>query len=227
MQDKTGFRNTHYSGIMSLSKIFIHEFLPDHIRDYILIDSDMVFVGNIGRMMHLGRYALMRRANAVVAMGCSKDSMRIHAYCGERIHNCHPTHYCISAPLYANRTKMLMINWTNIIETAMTNMTSNYPGVAYGTADQDIYNRIMWEFPITMAALPCRWRCDFSTYGKYKSMNSLPRDDVCHQEKCLVIHYNQGSSLQKSNFYYGFWKEYSEMTPAMVNDPNLCPHDNG
>jgi len=226
LQAETHYVNGHYGGIYALLKLVVHDFLPTHVTSFILVDSDMVFLGNVGRMRQLARHGLSRRPGAVITMGCTYDPSRVNHYCTElnQPKNCHPTHFCISAPFYADLEKMRAMNWTNhVVRKAMENMHSDYPTANYSTADQDVFNRILANNAALMSPLPCRWRCEFSTYGKDFQDHKLPSDNRCFHEKCLVYHFNVASNTKEHNWHFSMWEEYSNMPPAMVNDPTICP----
>lgn len=225
LQKETNYKNSHYSGIYALLKLVVHDFLPSHLNSYILLDSDMIFIGNIGRMRQLARHGEARRPGAVVAMGCTYDPRRVNEYCTKRNQpkNCHPTDFCISAPFYGNLVKMRAMRWTEtVVRAAMEGMHPDYPSATYSTADQDVFNRILAETPDHMSPLPCRWSAAYSTYGTVEQTN-LPSVNICYHEKPLVYHFNVGSNTKEKNWHFGLWEEYAKMSPAMVNDPTVCP----
>ena len=226
LASSTHFKTTHYSGIYSMSKVLIHDFLPANVNHYILMDTDMVLIGSIGSLRQAARYMLKRRPGSVVAMGCSYDPRRIQGYCTKTStpKNCHPTHYCVSAPYYVDMTKVRQLGWTKVaVRKAMQAMHNDYPTKTYTVADQDVWNRIFADTPDWIAPLPCRWRGDFSSYAPANKKGLLPHLDVCYKERLQIVHYNAGSNTPEKHFLYGLWDAYSKLDPRLTNDPSMCP----
>ena len=219
----THFNSTHYSGIYSMSKVLIHDFLPARVNHYMLLDTDMVLIGSIGSLRQAARHMLKRRPGSAVVMSCSYDPRRIQSYCTRTStpQNCHPTHYCVSAPYYVDMTKVRQLGWTKVaVRAAMQAMHDDYPTKAYYVADQDVWNRIFADTPDWMAPLPCRWRGDFSSYNSANTEGLLPHLDKCYNERLQVVHYNAGSNTPER---HGLWDAYSKLDPRLTNDPSMCP----
>lgn len=170
----------HYSGLYTVAKIFVADFLPPSVQEFILLDSDTIILDDAVGMIQAGNSSLGPRA--FISMGCAPDQARLDNYCKYRKDNCHTSLYCISAPYYLDRARMLSNGWANMslfcLQT-LQDMTVQYGPQNLPVGDQDIFNRAIASHPDAFGRLPCVWTCNWSNHGGC-------RDDP----SCKLLHFS-------------------------------------
>ena len=198
----------HYSHRYGLMKLVFLSLLADRqgpqIKSIIMIDTDMITMGNINRAWLA--LDLMRGSNPEAVFGLVENQSDWY------VRSAQPQAYRVVWPaigrgfntglILADLDRLRAINWAQLWRTvAETELISR---LTAPLVDQDIINAVMRLHPQLVYTLPCRYNLQLNDHSKLDSICPDDGDD----EKFTFIHWNSPNKLETTNSkgtYYKNW----------------------
>ena len=190
--------NKHYSGVFGLLKLTLPKVLPHDLGRVIVLDTDVTFATDIGRL-----WAIFQRFGPGQALGLVENQSDWYIP-GKLWKNHRPwpalnrgfNTGVILMELMVLRAADWSQVWRLVAETDLVTMLST------SLADQDVFNAVVHRHPALLHRLPCQWNVQLSD-------NSLS-DELCYgkltSDSVNIIHFNSPKKIYSENKHVGFFR---------------------
>ena len=190
--------NKHYSGVFGLLKLTLPKVLPHDLGRVIVLDTDVTFATDIGRL-----WAIFQRFGPGQALGLVENQSDWYIP-GKLWKNHRPwpalnrgfNTGVILMELMVLRAADWSQVWRLVAETDLVTMLST------SLADQDVFNAVVHRHPALLHRLPCQWNVQLSD-------NSLS-DELCYDkltaDSVNIIHFNSPKKIYSENKHVGFFR---------------------
>ena len=198
VEDISWIPNKHYSGVFGLLKLTLPKVLPHDLDRVIVLDTDVTFATDIGRL-----WAVFQRFGAGQALGLVENQSDWYIP-GKLWKNHRPwpalgrgfNTGVILMELAVLRAADWSQVWRLVAETDLVTMLST------SLADQDVFNAVVHRHPALLHRLPCQWNVQLSD-------NSLS-DELCYAKLTAdtvnVIHFNSPKKIYSENKHVSFFR---------------------
>ena len=190
--------NKHYSGVYGLLKLTLPSILPSSLERVIILDTDVTFATDIGRL-----WTIFQSFGLGQALGLVENQS--DWYIPGKLWKNHRPWPALGRGLNTGVILMDLAilrradwaqTWRMVAETDLVTMLST------SLADQDIFNAVVRRQPELLHPLPCQWNVQLSD-------NSLS-DSLCYGKPdagaVLAIHFNSPKKIHSDNRHIGFFR---------------------
>ena len=187
--------NSHYSGVFGLLKLTLASTLPATLNSVIVLDTDIMFAGDVARLWQL--FAIIRKRGKLFGLVENQSNW----YLGKLWKNHRPW----PALGRGFNTGVMMLDlqamrehgWEEMWFQVTTEMLQSYKETAL--ADQDIINAVIKEHPDIHYMLPCAWNVQLSEHSL---------SEYCYRdaEEFKIIHWNSPKKLLVTNNHGPYFK---------------------
>lgn len=198
VDDVAWIPNKHYSGVYGLLKLTLPKILPKTLEQVIILDTDVTFATDIGKL-----WSLFQNFEASQALGLVENQSDWYIP-GKLWKNHRPwpalgrglNTGVILMDLAKLRKQGWSQTWRTVAESDLVTQLST------SLADQDVLNAVLRRQSDLLYPLPCKWNVQMSD-------NSLS-DTLCYHSKhgdaVNVIHFNSPKKLNSVNKHINFFK---------------------
>ena len=187
--------NSHYSGVFGLLKLTLTSALPATLNKIIVLDTDIMFAGDVARLWQL--FATIRKRGKMFGLVENQSNW----YLGNLWENHRPW----PALGRGFNTGVMMLDlqamkkhgWEEMWFQVTTEMLQSYKETAL--ADQDIINAVIKEHPDIHYTLPCAWNVQLSEHSL---------SEYCYRdaEEFNIINWNSPKKLLVTNNHGPYFK---------------------
>jgi len=198
VDDVAWIPNKHYSGVYGLLKLTLPKILPKTLEKVIILDTDVTFATDIGKLWSY--FLSFERSQALGLVENQSDW-----YIPGKLWKNHRPWPALGRGLNTgvilmDLDKLRKQNWSQIWRTVAENDLVTQ--LSTSLADQDVLNAVLRRQSELLYSLPCTWNVQMSD-------NSLS-DTLCynskHGEAVNVIHFNSPKKLNSVNKHINFFK---------------------
>ena len=183
--------NKHYSGVFGLLKLTLPTILPAGLARVIVLDTDVTFAADIGRL-----WAAFAQFGSPAALGLVENQS--DWYIPGKLWKAHRPWPAIgrgfnTGVILMDLAKLRAGGWAQtwrlVAETDLVTMLST------SLADQDVFNAVVHRHPALLHRLPCHWNVQLSD-------NSLS-DSLCYgrpdTQPVGAVHFNSPGKVDSDN----------------------------
>lgn len=198
VDDVSWIPNKHYSGVYGLLKLTLPKILPSSLDKVIILDTDVTFATDIGKL-----WALFQNFNMGQALGLVENQS--DWYIPGKLWKNHRPWPALGRGLNTgvilmDLNRLRKDNWSKtwriVAETDLVTMFST------SLADQDIFNAVLRRQSELLYRLPCQWNVQLSD-------NSLS-DTLCYtkhkNQPVYVIHFNTPKKIYSDNKHINYFR---------------------
>jgi len=198
VDDVSWIPNKHYSGVYGLLKLTLPKILPGSLEKVIILDTDVTFATDIGRL-----WAVFQSLDQNQALGLVENQS--DWYIPGKLWKNHRPWPALGRGLNTgvilmDLARLRKTNWSQtwrmVAETDLVTMLST------SLADQDVFNAVLRRQTELLFRLPCQWNVQLSD-------NSLS-DSLCygkHRETPVnVVHFNSPKKINSDNRHINFFR---------------------
>lgn len=198
VNDVSWIPNKHYSGVYGLLKLTLPKILPRSLNKVIILDTDVTFVTDIGKL-----WTIFSQFNEKQALGLVENQS--DWYIPGKLWKNHRPWPALGRGLNTGVilmwvTRLRSMNWSQtwrmVAESDLVTQLST------SLADQDVLNAVIKRQSELLYPLACEWNVQMSD-------NSLS-DSLCYDTKSSqvnVIHFNSPKKLQSSNKHISYFRD--------------------
>ena len=189
--------NKHYSGVFGLLKLTLPKILPVTLEKVIILDTDVTFATDIGKL-----WTIFNKFNKQQALGLVENQS--DWYIPGKLWKNHRPWPALGRGLNTGVILMIVsrlraINWSQTWRTvAESDLVTQ---LSTSLADQDVLNAVIKRESGLLYKLDCRWNVQMSD-------NSLS-DSLCYDTKSSevnVIHFNSPKKVESSNKHMSYFR---------------------
>ena len=197
VNDVAWIPNKHYSGVFGLLKLTLPKILPPTLSDVIVLDTDLAFSADIGKL-----WTVFRQLNKAQALGLVENQS--DWYIPGKLWKNHrpwPAHgRGLNTGVILMRVSQLRsIQWSQVWRTvAESDLLTQ---LSTSLADQDVLNAVIKRHPDLLYPLDCSWNVQMSD-------NSLS-DSLCYGSKTTqvnVVHFNSPKKLESTHKHISYFR---------------------
>ena len=197
VNDVAWIPNKHYSGVFGLLKLTLPKILPASLEKVIILDTDVTFATDIGKL-----WTLFAKFNKQQALGLVENQS--DWYIPGKLWKNHRPWPALGRGLNTGVILMIVsrlraINWSQTWRTvAESDLVTQ---LSTSLADQDVLNAVIKRESGLLYKLDCKWNVQMSD-------NSLS-DSLCYDTKSSqvnVIHFNSPKKVQSSNKHISYFR---------------------
>jgi len=198
VDDVSWIPNKHYSGVYGLLKLTLPKILPKTLEKVIILDTDVTFATDIGKL-----WILFENFDNSQALGLVENQS--DWYIPGKLWKNHRPWPALGRGLNTgvilmDLSKLRKQSWSQTWRTVAENDLVTQ--LSTSLADQDVLNAVLRRQADLLYPLPCQWNVQMSD-------NSLS-DTLCyhskHGEPVNVIHFNSPKKLNSVNKHINFFK---------------------
>jgi len=198
VDDVSWIPNKHYSGVYGLLKLTLPKILPKTLEKVIILDTDVTFATDIGKLWilfdnfdHSQALGLVENQSDWYIPGKLWKNHRPWPALGRGLN---------TGVILMDLSKLRKQNWSQIWRTVAENDLVTQ--LSTSLADQDVLNAVLRRQSDLLYHLPCTWNVQMSD-------NSLS-DSLCYHsnngDSVNVIHFNSPKKLNSVNKHINFFK---------------------
>ena len=197
VNDVSWIPNKHYSGVYGLLKLTLPKILPQNLEKVIILDTDVTFATDIGKL-----WTIFNKFNKNQALGLVENQS--DWYIPGKLWKNHRPWPALGRGLNTgvilmSVSRLRAINWGQLWRTvAESDLVTQ---LSTSLADQDVLNAVIKRQTELLYPLECQWNVQMSD-------NSLS-DSLCYDTKSSevnVIHFNSPKKLQSTNKHISYFK---------------------
>ena len=197
VNDVSWIPNKHYSGVFGLLKLTLPKILPSTLEDVIILDTDVTFATDIGKL-----WTVFRKFNKKQALGLVENQS--DWYIPGKLWKNHRPWPALGRGLNTGVILMRVsalrrMNWSQTWRTvAESDLVTQ---LSTSLADQDVLNAVIKRQTELLYTLDCSWNVQMSD-------NSLS-DTLCYDSKSKqvnVIHFNSPKKLQSTHKHISYFR---------------------
>jgi len=188
--------NKHYSGVYGLLKLTLPQILPKSLGKVIVLDTDVVFATDIGRL-----WTLMSQFNSLQALGLVENQS--NWYIPGKLWKNHRPWPAIgrgfnTGVILMDLARLRKMNWLRLWRGVAENNLVTL--LSTSLADQDVINAVISRQEGMVYRLPCSWNIQLSD-------NSLS-DSLCldTSKEMNIVHFNSPSKFTVKQSYRQFFR---------------------
>jgi len=198
VDDVSWIPNKHYSGVYGLLKLTLPKILPKSLDKVIILDTDVTFATDIGKL-----WTLFENFDTSQALGLVENQS--DWYIPGKLWKNHRPWPALGRGLNTgvilmDLSKLRKQSWSQTWRTVAENDLVTQ--LSTSLADQDVLNAVLRRQSDLLYHLPCKWNVQMSD-------NSLS-DTLCYHSKhgdtVNVIHFNSPKKLNSVNKHINFFK---------------------
>ena len=195
--DVSWIPNKHYSGVYGLLKLTLPKILPSGLEKVIILDTDVIFATDIGRL-----WSLFTRFKSQQALGLVENQS--DWYIPGKLWKNHRPWPALNrgfntGVILMSLKRLRSIQWNNIWRTVAENDLVTQ--LSTSLADQDILNAVIKHQSELLFPLDCKWNVQLSD-------NSLS-DSLCYDSKTSqvnVVHFNSPKKVESENKHISYFR---------------------
>ena len=189
--------NKHYSGVFGLLKLTLPKILPQHLDRVIVLDTDVTFATDIGKL-----WTIFDKFSSGQALGLVENQS--DWYIPGKLWKNHRPWPALGRGLNTGVILMKVARlralgwsqtWRTVAESDLVTQLST------SLADQDVLNAVIKRQPALLYPLDCAWNVQMSD-------NSLS-DSLCYDSRAgrvSVVHFNSPKKLQSTNKHISYFR---------------------
>jgi len=199
VDDVSWIPNKHYSGVYGLLKLTLPKILPSNLEKVIILDTDVTFATDIGKL-----WTIFNKFDKTQALGLVENQS--DWYIPGKLWKNHRPWPALGRGLNTGVILMSLVKlrragWSQIWRTVAENDLVTQ--LSTSLADQDVLNAVLRRQADLLYPLPCKWNVQMSD-------NSLS-DTLCYDSKhgdtrVNVIHFNSPKKLKSINKHINYFK---------------------
>merc|ERR1719342_1162269 len=198
VDDVSWIPNKHYSGVYGLLKLTLPKILPRSLNKVIILDTDVTFATDIGKL-----WTNFSQFNEKQALGLVENQS--DWYIPGKLWKNHRPWPALGRGLNTgvilmDLDKLRKQNWSQIWRTVAENDLVTQ--LSTSLADQDVLNAVIRRQTDLLYSIPCNWNVQMSD-------NSLS-DSLCFRTRNVgsvnIVHFNTPKKLHSVNKHINFFK---------------------
>ena len=195
--DVSWIPNKHYSGVYGLLKLTLPKILPAGLEKVIILDTDVIFATDIGRL-----WSLFTRFKSQQALGLVENQS--DWYIPGKLWKNHRPWPALNrgfntGVILMSLKRLRSIQWNNIWRTVAENDLLTQ--LSTSLADQDILNAVIKHQSELLYQLDCKWNVQMSD-------NSLS-DSLCYDSQTSqvnLVHFNSPKKVESENKHISYFR---------------------
>ena len=198
VDDVVWIPNKHYSGVYGLLKLTLPKILPKNLEKVIILDTDVTFATDIGKL-----WTIFQKFDKSQALGLVENQSDWYIP-GKLWKNHRPwpalgrglNTGVILMDLSKLRRQSWSQTWRTVAESDLVTQLST------SLADQDVLNAVLRRQSDLLYPLPCKWNVQLSD----NSLSDTLCYDTKHAQQVNVIHFNSPKKLNSVNKHINYFK---------------------
>lgn len=198
VDDVSWIPNKHYSGVYGLLKLTLPKILPKNLEKVIILDTDVTFATDIGKL-----WTIFQNFDKSQALGLVENQS--DWYIPGKLWKNHRPWPALGRGLNTgvilmDLSKLRRQSWSQTWRTVAENDLVTQ--LSTSLADQDVLNAVLRRQSDLLYPLPCKWNVQMSD----NSLSDTLCYDTKHGDAVNVIHFNSPKKLNSVNKHINYFK---------------------